>query len=102
MRSRKNFAGVMVVLAVVAASLTMAGLAAAQTETVLYNFGVHGYLSQVLSAMPQAIFTGQLAMDTTPQEVPPLSYRRLREEGRRRPSYTVLVPAGMGVHLSLP
>jgi uncharacterized repeat protein (TIGR03803 family) len=40
MRSRKNFAGVMVVLAVVAVSLTMASThAVAQTETVLFGFG---------------------------------------------------------------
>lgn len=39
MRSRKNFAGVMVVLAVVAVNLMMVANAVAQTESVLFNFG---------------------------------------------------------------
>jgi hypothetical protein len=38
MRNRKNLAGVITVLAVVAASLTIVCCAAAQTETVLYRF----------------------------------------------------------------
>jgi hypothetical protein len=38
MRSRKNFGGVAAVLVVVAVSLIGAGVSAAQTETVLFNF----------------------------------------------------------------
>jgi hypothetical protein len=44
MRNRKNLAGVIAALAVVAASLTIVRYAAAQTETVLYKFSaLDGY-----------------------------------------------------------